>query len=69
MRSRVSRKIAAALAAAGAQLQRQRKHQIYRLPNGRTFTVSSSPSDWRAEHNALARLKRTTTEKENTHAQ
>jgi hypothetical protein len=39
-------------------LVRQRKHKIYRNPNGMTFVVASTPSDWRASRNSLATLKR-----------
>lgn len=39
-------------------LVRQRKHKIYRNPEGLTFVISSTPSDRRGAHNALASLKK-----------
>lgn len=39
-------------------LVRQRKHKIYRNPNGLTFVTASTPSDRRAPQNALSTLKR-----------
>jgi len=39
-------------------LVRQRKHKIYRNPDGLTFVLASTPSDWRSSRNALATLKR-----------
>jgi len=39
-------------------LVRQRKHKIYRNPDGLTFVTASTPSDRRAPHNALSTLKR-----------
>jgi hypothetical protein len=40
-----------------AVLVRQRKHAIYRFPDGRTFTLSRTPSCFYADH-ALADLRR-----------
>jgi predicted RNA binding protein YcfA (HicA-like mRNA interferase family) len=39
-------------------LVRQRKHKIYRNPEGRMFVISSTPSDRQAPQNALSTLKR-----------
>jgi predicted RNA binding protein YcfA (HicA-like mRNA interferase family) len=39
-------------------LVRQRKHKIYRNPDGFTFVVASTPSDRRAPQKALSTLKR-----------
>lgn len=39
-------------------LVRQRKHKIYRNPDGLTFVVASTPSDRQAPQNALSTLKR-----------
>lgn len=42
----------------GAELERHNKHQVWRLPGGRIFVMSSSPSDHRAEQNQMRTLKR-----------
>lgn len=42
----------------GAVLLRDRKHLVYRLPNGQKFTRSKTPSDRRAAHNDLSDLRR-----------
>jgi predicted RNA binding protein YcfA (HicA-like mRNA interferase family) len=42
----------------GFDLVRQRKHKIYRNPDGLTFVVASTPSDRQAPQNALSTLKR-----------
>jgi hypothetical protein len=39
-------------------LVRQRKHKVYRNPDGLIFVTASTPSDRRASHNALSILKR-----------
>jgi hypothetical protein len=39
-------------------LVRQRKHRIYRNPDGLMFVTASTPSDRRASRNALSTLKR-----------
>lgn len=42
----------------GGGLVRSRKHRVYRFPDGRIFTISSTPSDTaRAEKNNLAELR------------
>jgi hypothetical protein len=40
------------------ELVRDRKHLIYRFPDGRTFAISSTPSDYRADANNMARLRK-----------
>jgi len=42
----------------GAVLVRQRKHQIWRLPNGRNFVMAATPSDWRAAQKQIHDLRR-----------
>jgi hypothetical protein len=42
----------------GAVLVRHKKHLVYQLPNGRTFTRYKSPSDHRAPLNELSDLRR-----------
>jgi hypothetical protein len=39
-------------------LVRQRKHRVYRNPDGLVFVTASTPSDRRASQNALSTLKR-----------
>ena len=56
--SAAEREIYAILAAAGAELVRRRKHQIYRLPDGRVWTVPSSPSCHRWAENNLHELRK-----------
>lgn len=41
----------------GAVLVRQRKHEVWRFPDGRTFTRAKTPSDVRSDKNALMDLK------------
>lgn len=43
---------------AGAVLKRRNKHAVYELPNGNKVTVSATPSDHRAELNAIADVRR-----------
>ena len=43
---------------AGAVLVRQRKHQIWRLPDGRNFVMAATPSDGRATANQVQQLRR-----------
>lgn len=54
---RIGHRLEAALKVAGAVLKREHKHRVYELANGRTFVASKSPSDVRAEANALADLR------------
>jgi hypothetical protein len=42
----------------GAILERDRKHRVYRFPDGRTFTLPSTCSDVRGYKNGLAMLRR-----------
>lgn len=49
-------RLESALKALGATLLRQKKHRVYELPNGSKYTVASTPSDRRAEDNALTEL-------------
>jgi len=42
----------------GAVLVRQKKHLVYQLPNGRTFTRYKSPGDHRTPLNELSDLRR-----------
>jgi len=42
----------------GCTLKRQKKHQVWSLPNGKTFTRAATPSDRRAANNSLSDLKR-----------
>jgi len=39
-------------------LIRQRKHRVYRNPEGKVYVVGSTPSDWRSVRNAVSALKR-----------
>lgn len=43
---------------AGAVLVRQRKHQVWRLPDGRNFVMAATPSDGRASANQIQMLRR-----------
>jgi predicted RNA binding protein YcfA (HicA-like mRNA interferase family) len=55
----MSRTLLQLLRANGFQLVRQRKHQIFRhSASGRNFVVASSPSDFRADQNVRAELRR-----------
>jgi hypothetical protein len=40
------------------KLARQRKHKVYKNPDGKTFVMASTPSDRRSSRNALSTLKR-----------
>lgn len=51
-------KVKALLVQLGARLKRDKKHLVYALPNGRTFTMAATPSDVRAEQNQLTDLRR-----------
>lgn len=42
----------------GATIARVNKHIVYKFPDGRIFSVSQTPSDWRAGLNRLKELKR-----------
>lgn len=42
----------------GGVLERQKKHRVYRFPDGRSFTIASTPSDSvHAERNNLTDLR------------
>lgn len=41
-----------------ATLLRQKRHQIWLLPNGNTVVVSNTPSDHRAEQNAIRDIRK-----------
>jgi len=51
-------KVAALLKEHEAELVRNRTHQIWRLPNGRLFVQSNTPSDRNAERNSITHLRR-----------
>lgn len=42
----------------GFDLARQKKHKVYKHPDGRTFVLPSTPSDWRSSHNQLSDFSR-----------
>jgi hypothetical protein len=50
------------LRASGASLVRRKRHQVWRLPNGRNFVHSSSASDHLGVRNAVADLRRLLTQ-------
>lgn len=50
---KIDREVREALRDAGAELVRLGRHFIFRLPNGRTVTVSGTPGDHRATQNTL----------------
>jgi len=52
------RDVEALIKAHGGVLKRQRKHQVWRFPDGRTLTLSVSPSDFRAERGMLTDLRK-----------
>jgi hypothetical protein len=55
----MSRELLQLLRANGFRLVRHRKHQIFRhSASGRNFVVAASPSDFRAELNVRAELRR-----------
>lgn len=54
---RIGERLEAALKVAGAVLKRENKHRVYKLSNGQTFVTAKSPSDYRAEANALSDLR------------
>lgn len=45
---------------AGGVLIRRKKHSIYKFPNGKIISVSSTPSDRRAVENVLQTLRKQT---------
>jgi hypothetical protein len=54
----VSGRLKQALDDAGAVLKRSKKHLVYELPNGKSFTIPSTPSDSRADLNAISDLRK-----------
>lgn len=54
---KINGKLRDALDSLGATLKREKKHLVWELPNGRTFVTAKSPSDHRAEKNALTDLE------------
>jgi hypothetical protein len=42
----------------GAVLKRNKKHEVWELPNGQTFVRASTPGDSRAAFNELSQLRR-----------
>jgi hypothetical protein len=56
---RQSKELADTLQRVGAVLVRHSKHYIYRLPNGRTYVLSSTTGDHRQMMNAIKGLQRT----------
>jgi hypothetical protein len=51
----------------GAVLVRKRKHEVWRLPDGKNWVRSSTPSDCHSDLNNLSQLKRTTGLEEQIH--
>ena len=58
MKRETRTRLADALHACGAVLERTNNHRVYRLPSGQIFVTSASPSDWRSEARALSDLRR-----------
>ena len=56
--TRHEREVLAVLNDAGAVLARQRKHVIFRFPNGGIWVLPSTPGDRRAWLNNLSDLRR-----------
>jgi hypothetical protein len=50
--------VEALIKAHGGVLKRQRKHQVWRFPDGRILTLSVSPSDFRAEKSMHTDLRK-----------
>ena len=42
----------------GAVLIRQKRHQVWRLPDGRNYVMAQTPSDWRAQQKQISVLRR-----------
>jgi hypothetical protein len=49
--------IGSMLSSCGAVLLRQRKHFVWRLPNGQKYVTACTPSDRRAEANQISELR------------
>lgn len=54
----LSKKVKTALKDANAVLIRSTKHEVWRFPNGRIVTISTTNSDNRAERNQLADIRK-----------
>jgi predicted RNA binding protein YcfA (HicA-like mRNA interferase family) len=54
----IQNRIDTLLREAGMWLERGKKHQVYRHPDGRSFTMSSTPSDENARRQTLRSLER-----------
>ena len=52
------KKLVGMLRANGAVLLRHKKHFVYKLPDGKRFVTSKTPSDHLSELNAIKRLGR-----------
>ena len=50
-------RLAGMLKDCGAVLLRAKKHVVWKLPNGKSFTCASTPSDYRAEANQISHLR------------
>lgn len=50
-------KVSELLESCGAVLKRQRKHEVYELPNGKNFVRAKTPSDTKSDLNNLSDLK------------
>ena len=50
--------VVAMLKAVGAELLRDKNHEVYVLPNGKRFVRFMSPSDHRNEKNEMRSLKK-----------
>lgn len=55
--SKYDKQLREMLACAGATLVRNKKHVVYKLPNGQTIPMSQTPSDWRASRKRITTLK------------
>ena len=55
---RKSKLVEKALKECGAEFIRRNRHKIYRLPNGKIFTLSTTSSDRNAEKVQLSLLKK-----------
>lgn len=54
----IEKQISNHLRSIGAVLVRSKKHNVWRLRNGRILVTSQSPSDFRAFNNVLRDIKR-----------
>lgn len=42
----------------GGKLVREKRHAVYKFPDGRCFTLPRTPSDWLGAHNAMTDLRK-----------